>query len=72
MQLYNQNVNHENKTRTLEGIGLVVRMIAKIGLALGVNLNWLFAPMTWLAIKRAAPKSLHERRQEALRHLPRG
>ena len=70
MLLYKGNVTIKNETRTSKGIELFIRMIAKAGLGLGVNLNWLFAPLTWLAITRAAPKSLHERRREALKYLP--
>lgn len=47
-----------------------VRVLARLLLPLGVNLNWVFAPRLWWRVRRGAPVSLAERRLAVLRNRP--
>ncbi len=49
---------------------MLPRAIAIILVPLGINLNWVFAPILWLRISRGASVSLEERRRAAARGRP--
>lgn len=46
---------------------MLPRAIAIILVPLGVNLNWVFAPLVWRRVSRGASLSLEERRRAAAR-----
>lgn len=45
---------------------MLARAIAIILVPLGINLNWVFAPILWRRISRGASVSLEERQRAAL------
>lgn len=42
-----------------------IRLVARLLLPLGVNLNWVFAPRAWVRSRRVPPRSLQECQREA-------